>query len=72
LIPNLPSERIRFVGNAASSGAKLALLSRELREEIETISRETEYIELSSRPDFQDEFAQAMAFPSAPVLQCSS
>lgn len=62
LIPDLPSERIRFIGNAASSGAKLALLSKELKKEAGTISRETEYIELSSRLDFQEEFAQAMAF----------
>ena len=62
LIPDLPSERIRFIGNAASSGAKLALLSRELRKEAEIIFRETEYIELSGRPDFQEEFAQAMSF----------
>ncbi len=62
LIPNLPSERIKFIGNAASSGAKLALLSQELRKEAETISRETEYIELSGQPDFQEEFAQAMSF----------
>ena len=62
LIPDLPSERIRFIGNAASSGAKLTLISGKLRQEAETISRETEYIELSSRPDFQEEFVQAMSF----------
>lgn len=62
LIPNLPSEKIVFIGNAASSGAKLALLSQELKKEAKAISRETEHIELSSRPDFQDEFIQAMAF----------
>ncbi len=62
LIPDLPSERIIFIGNAASSGAKLALLSEELKKEAETISRETEHIELSGRLEFQDEFVQAMAF----------
>ncbi len=62
LIPNLPSDRIKFIGNAASSGAKLALLSRDLKEEAESISKETEYIELSARADFQEEFAMAMGF----------
>jgi len=62
LIPDLPSERIRFIGNAASSGAKLALLSGELKKEAETIARETEYIDLSSRPDLLEEFTEAMAF----------
>ncbi|MCD5390532.1 ASKHA domain-containing protein [candidate division NPL-UPA2 bacterium] len=62
LIPNLPSDRIKFIGNAASSGAKLALLSRDLKEEVESISKETDYIELSARADFQEEFAMAMGF----------
>ncbi len=62
LIPDLPSERIKFIGNAASSGAKLALLSGELKKEAEAIARETEYIDLSSRPDLLDEFTEAMAF----------
>jgi uncharacterized 2Fe-2S/4Fe-4S cluster protein (DUF4445 family) len=62
LIPDLPSERIKFIGNAASSGAKLALLSGELKKEAETIARKTEYIDLSSRPDLLEEFTEAMAF----------
>ena len=62
LIPNVPSHRIKFIGNAASSGAKLALLSRRLEKEVKTISENTEYVELSSRPDFQEEFVNAMGF----------
>ncbi|OIN97149.1 hypothetical protein AUJ66_04205 [Candidatus Desantisbacteria bacterium CG1_02_38_46] len=62
LIPDLPLEKIKFIGNAASSGAKLVLLSENLRLKVEEISKNTEYIELSNRIDFQDEFASAMFF----------
>jgi uncharacterized 2Fe-2S/4Fe-4S cluster protein (DUF4445 family) len=62
LIPDVVSSRIRFIGNAASSGAKLALLSRRLEKEVGDISKDAEYIELSTRPDFQEEFVEAMSF----------
>jgi len=65
LLPDIPSERIQFIGNAAGAGAKLALLSRTCREEAEEISVRTEYIELGARLDFQQEFAAAMMFPES-------
>jgi len=63
LLPDLPTERIKFVGNAAGAGARMALIARECREEAERISTQTEYIELGGRPDFQQEFMMAMMFP---------
>ncbi len=65
LLPDIPLERIRFVGNAAGVGAKMALVSKSLREKAEEISRRTEYIELGGRPDFQQEFMMAMMFSEA-------
>ena len=43
-------------------GAKLPLLSRSPEKEMEDISKNAEYIELSTRPDFQEEFVEAMSF----------
>ncbi|RLF31788.1 MAG: hypothetical protein DRN07_06460, partial [Thermoplasmata archaeon] len=63
LLPDIPTERIRFIGNAAGAGARLALISRRCREEATAISEKTEYIELGGRPDFQEQFALAMMFP---------
>jgi len=63
LLPDIPTERIKFVGNAAGAGARMALIARECREEAERISTQTEYIELGGRPDFQQEFMMAMMFP---------
>ena len=50
------------MGNAAGSGAKMALLSLAARKEASKIQRETEYLELSGRPDFQEQFAESMVF----------
>ncbi len=63
LIFDLPTENIKSIGNAAGVGAKLCLLSKAERERAKDISEEVEYIELSSRADFQQEFMDAMYFP---------
>ena len=62
LIPDIPIERIKFVGNAASEGAKMALLSREERERAENILERIEHVELSVDPLFNEEFANQMMF----------
>ena len=62
LIPNLPLKRIKFIGNAAGRGAEMALLSSKMRKTSQKISEKIRYIELSSRPDFQEEFTEAMFF----------
>lgn len=63
LLPDLPIERIRFIGNAASSGAKLALLSRDARKRAEAFAGRVRHVDLSSDPEFQMEFSMAMMFP---------
>ncbi|MFQ5947171.1 MAG: ASKHA domain-containing protein, partial [Anaerolineae bacterium] len=52
LIPDLAQERIRYVGNAASLGALLCLVSEAEREEAERIARRIEHISLAAHPDF--------------------
>jgi uncharacterized 2Fe-2S/4Fe-4S cluster protein (DUF4445 family) len=63
LLPPLPPERIKPVGNAAGAGAKMALLSRRARQEASEIAKKTEHVELGGRPAFQDAFAEAISFP---------
>lgn len=62
LIPNLPLKRIKSVGNAAGRGAEIALCSNKMRKFSEEVSKRVNYIELSSRPDFQKEFMEAIFF----------
>jgi len=63
LIPNFPLDKVHFIGNAAAAGSKMALMSKEAREEAVLISKSTEYVELATDPNFQNEFMEAMMFP---------
>jgi len=67
LVPDLPPERIRPVGNAAGMGARLALLSVPMRREAEAVARRAEHIELSAHPDFYERFAEAMLLRPVPA-----
>ena len=60
MLPSLPLSRFRQVGNAAGTGARLALVSRSKRAEAQKIARRVRYIELASLPNFQRLFIQAM------------
>lgn len=63
LLPALPVERVRFVGNAASMGARLVLLSRPHRKQADELAESARHIDLSMDLDFQTEFSTAMLFP---------
>jgi uncharacterized 2Fe-2S/4Fe-4S cluster protein (DUF4445 family) len=60
MLPKLPLERFRQVGNAAGMGAKLALISRQHRIEAQEIARSVHYIDLSSAPQFASTFNKAI------------
>ena len=60
MLPALPLERFTQVGNAAGTGARLALISRTKRQEAQAIARRTEYIELNTIPNFQEIFTDSM------------
>jgi uncharacterized 2Fe-2S/4Fe-4S cluster protein (DUF4445 family) len=62
LLPPVGVEIVEPVGNAAGSGAILALLSVAERRRAVEIAERTEHIELSARPEFAAELANAMLF----------
>lgn len=62
LIPPLPAERVRYIGNGALMGATLALLSRDLRRRGAVVARQAEHLQIAGTPDFQTRFADAMMF----------
>jgi uncharacterized 2Fe-2S/4Fe-4S cluster protein (DUF4445 family) len=62
LLPNIPPERIIFVGNAASSGAVMSLVSQHHREKSSELAEKIEYIEIAHEPEFQDIFADSLLF----------
>ena len=63
LIPDCSLERVTSAGNAAGTGARIALLDRKARPEIEQTVREIEKIETAVEPRFQAHFVAAMAIP---------
>jgi uncharacterized 2Fe-2S/4Fe-4S cluster protein (DUF4445 family) len=63
LVPPIPVERIKAVGNSAGEGAKIALLSFREREVARTMPQFVEYHELSGRADFNDSFISVLQFP---------
>ncbi|MDP7286486.1 MAG: ASKHA domain-containing protein [Phycisphaerae bacterium] len=63
LLPDVPSEKLRFVGNTSLAGAKMAALSADCYEEIFRIAANTTYFELSTEPTFMDQFVSACFFP---------
>jgi uncharacterized 2Fe-2S/4Fe-4S cluster protein (DUF4445 family) len=74
LIPDAPLDRVKAAGNAAGTGALIALLSAAARREIEGVVRRVEKIETAVEPRFQEHFVEAMAFPhrSAPSTHLST
>jgi len=63
MYPDVPVERIKFIGNAAGSGARMCLKSTKMRDLADALSRRVEYVELASEKNFQNEFAMAMFLP---------
>jgi len=63
LIPDCDLAHVRSAGNAAGTGALIALLSGAARTEIEGVVRRVEKIETAVEPRFQEHFVEAMAFP---------
>jgi uncharacterized 2Fe-2S/4Fe-4S cluster protein (DUF4445 family) len=64
LVPDCEIEHVKAVGNAAGTGARMALLNRDHRREIEQAVQNIEKIETALEPDFQSHFVNAMAFPN--------
>ncbi len=62
LLPNVPVERIHFIGNAALSGAEMILLSRQARIHAGKLARKIRYVEIAHEPDFTTVYADCMLF----------
>jgi uncharacterized 2Fe-2S/4Fe-4S cluster protein (DUF4445 family) len=63
LLPDLPYDKFTYIGNSALTGAYIALLSREKRQELINIAGKMTYIDLSSDPHYMDSYVSAMFLP---------
>ncbi|SEW13450.1 Uncharacterized 2Fe-2 and 4Fe-4S clusters-containing protein, contains DUF4445 domain [Cognatiyoonia koreensis] len=73
MIPDAPLNKVSSAGNAAGTGARIALLNRDARKEIEDTVHEIHKIETAIEPRFQEHFVNASAIPNAvepfPILR---
>ena len=63
MIPDCPLDKVGSAGNAAGTGARIALLNRKARMEIEQVVEQIEKVETAIEPRFQEHFVAAMAIP---------
>ena len=63
LLPDIPRERIEFIGNSSLMGARMVLVSSYAYEKAITISQEITNIELSHFAPFADEYMAALYLP---------
>jgi len=65
MIPDVPLDKVQSAGNAAGTGARIALCSVNARAEIEKTVREITKVETAIEPKFQEHFVNANAVPHA-------
>jgi len=62
IVPRTLKNKIRYIGNSSKTGAVMALLSKEVREEIQGIAKSIDYFELSSKPNYERLFIKCLNF----------
>jgi uncharacterized 2Fe-2S/4Fe-4S cluster protein (DUF4445 family) len=63
MIPDCDLAKVTSAGNAAGTGARIALLNRKARDEIARVVKQVEKVETAVEPRFQEHFVEAMAIP---------
>ncbi|NQW14239.1 MAG: ATP-binding protein, partial [Rhodobacter sp.] len=73
MIPDCELHKVTSAGNAAGTGARIALLNTDARAEIEEVVRHIHKIETAIEPRFQEHFVNASNIPNAverfPILE---
>ena len=63
MIPDCDLAKVTSAGNAAGTGARIALLNAAARDEITRVVKQVEKVETAVEPKFQAHFVEAMAIP---------
>ena len=63
LLPDMPWERFKYLGNTSALGAYTALMCPDMRQEVVDIASKMTYLELSADNTFMDEFIKALFLP---------
>ncbi|MFH1624896.1 MAG: ASKHA domain-containing protein [Pseudomonadota bacterium] len=67
LLPDVPIERIEFIGNSSLTGARMALLSRHALARAKSLASQMTYFELSVNPEFMNEFVASLFLPHTDI-----
>jgi len=63
MYPEIPQKKIEFIGNAAGTGARFMILSKDQRNFSKIIQKKVKYYELATHPKFQEEYISSTLFP---------
>ena len=63
LLPEVPLDKVRYVGNTSLGGAKRVLCSRAALKQIRELAGAMTYVDLMTNPGYMDEFVQANFLP---------
>ncbi len=63
LLPDMPVEKIRFVGNTSALGAYTTLMCTNMRQVVIEVAAMMTYLELSADNSFMDEYTSALFLP---------
>ncbi len=63
LLPDIPRERIRFIGNSSLAGARAALVSRGQWQRAQSIAASITCLELTAEPGYFEEYTAALFLP---------
>ncbi|MCL4535580.1 MAG: ASKHA domain-containing protein [Bacteroidetes bacterium] len=72
LLPDMPWDRIKYVGNSSALGAYFALVCREARAALQAVARKMTYLELSADNSFMDEYTRALFLPHTDINEFPS
>ncbi len=64
ILPEEVSDRLKYVGNTSRTGAYMALMSGEVKQQVETLSHEMDYMELGATENYEQLFTKCLMFPS--------
>jgi len=65
ILPEEVGDRLKYVGNTSLTGAYMALMSVDVRQELDQLSHEMDYMELSATKNYETLFTECLTFPSA-------
>jgi uncharacterized 2Fe-2S/4Fe-4S cluster protein (DUF4445 family) len=69
MYPEIPLDRIEFAGNLAGTGARMTLISKEIRKKAENIYTKVKYHELAADKNFQKEYLDSLKFPHSDLAK---